>query len=623
MNVDAWSPRQRFIAKFALDWFVGMMSLTLAAELQYSGSLTSTLRHFLFVGAPVVALYKVLIVYLARGHRRIWKYTSLQEILSVAIWSSIAQMGLVIAIRLSSVHVPVSLFLIDLALYMLGLAALRIARRLQVQPWGVRQSNGGIPTLVVGAGDTANSILADLERRPDVGLRVVGLIDDDPSKLGLQLRGHAILGTTAQMEGVIRREQVRHVLIAIPSADRIVLRGLVARARALGLRVQVVQTVDSLVGAGRGTSGQASPTLDDLRDSVEVKQTLLPGLGRGAKPEVVLVTGGAGYIGCHLVRKLLERGHRVRVLDNLTYGKRGLESLLRHDNLEFVDGDISSIRSVVSAVKDASTVIALAAIVGDPACGLDAEETLNLNYESTKILLEACNFYGVRRLVFASSCSVYGASDNQVLTESSPLNPVSLYARTRIMSEEVLMDRAGDVDPVILRLATVFGLSPRMRFDLAVNAFTARATVDRRIQVFGGDQWRPFVHCQDVAEAFLLAATAPSDRVRRETFNVGSTSVNHTISEVATLTAKVVGERIGAPVEITSVNTPDDLRNYRVSFDKIRSRLGFEPGMTLSAGIMEMADAILQWPHLRDYAEPEYSNVKFLKERLGSVETGV
>jgi len=326
----------------------------------------------------------------------------------------------------------------------------------------------------------------------------------------------------------------------------------------------------------------------------------------------VLVTGGAGYIGVHLVRKLLNRGLRVRVLDNFTYGDEGIAMLRSHPRFEMRVGDISSVRDVVSAVKDVDTVIALAAIVGDPACGLNAEETLNLNYESTKLLAEACNFYGVERLVFASSCSVYGAAQDDLLTETSRLNPVSLYARTRILSEEVLTERCGDTMPVILRLATVFGLSPRMRFDLVVNTLTVRAFVDRKIQIFGGDQWRPFVHCQDVAEAFAAAAVAPKDLVGGEVFNVGSTRMNYTLEDVGSIVARVVGP----DVEVDTGEFNEDRRNYRVSFDKIESALGFRTEYSLESGIEEMVQAIEASSTLRDYHQARYSNLKHLKEKF-------
>ena len=261
------------------------------------------------------------------------------------------------------------------------------------------------------------------------------------------------------------------------------------------------------------------------------------------------------------------------------------------------------------ALRDVHGVLALAAIVGDPACNLDPEETINLNYTATKVLAEACNFYRVRRLVFASSCSVYGASSHGVLTEQSSLKPVSLYARTRVLSENILFDRAGEVQPVVLRLATVFGLSPRMRFDLVVNTLTVRAVVDRKIAIFGGNQWRPNVHCRDAARAFIAALEAPAERVAGEIFNVGGDALNHRIAALGDMVADIVR---GA--EVVHQKDAPDPRDYRVSFEKIRRVLGFEPEFTVAAGIREVAAAVRSQPALRDYQNPVYHNVEALKQ---------
>jgi nucleoside-diphosphate-sugar epimerase len=259
-------------------------------------------------------------------------------------------------------------------------------------------------------------------------------------------------------------------------------------------------------------------------------------------------------------------------------------------------------------------VIALAAIVGDPACNLDPEETINRNYMATKLLVEACNLYGVRRLVFASSCSVYGASDTGMLTERSRLNPVSLYARTRVLSENCIFDRPGNVEPVVLRLSTVFGLSPRMRFDLVVNTLTVRAVVDKQISVFGGDSWRPNVHCRDAARAFLMAFEAPASAVAGEIFNVGGDTLNHRIKDIASMVLSVVD---GAQAVIQDEVV--DPRNYRVSFEKIRTRIGFEPEFQVLDGIKEVAAAVQNSPELQRHQEVIFSNVQSLKASFAEI----
>jgi nucleoside-diphosphate-sugar epimerase len=177
--------------------------------------------------------------------------------------------------------------------------------------------------------------------------------------------------------------------------------------------------------------------------------------------DVILVTGGAGYVGSHLARKLLDSGHHVRILDGFWYGHHGLEEILDHPHLELIDGDIRDQVTLAAAAKGAKGVVALAAIVGDAACDLNPRETMEINFEATRHTLRACQSAGVQRLVFASSCSVYGANGRELLREDSHLNPVSLYARTRIMSEELLLREGGNLEIVILRLATVCGVSAR------------------------------------------------------------------------------------------------------------------------------------------------------------------
>jgi nucleoside-diphosphate-sugar epimerase len=243
---------------------------------------------------------------------------------------------------------------------------------------------------------------------------------------------------------------------------------------------------------------------------------------------------------------------------------------------------------------------------------------LAINFESTGIMLNACKAEGIKRLVFASSCSVYGANGNALLVEGSALNPVSLYARTRIMSEEVLLGQAGDVEVIILRLSTVCGLSPRMRFDLLVNTMTARALDGGKVTVMGAEQWRPHIHVQDVAEAFALSATAdlPPEAVGC-VFNVGGADMNFTIGDVA--------EKVAVHVPGTAVEYRDgggDLRSYRVGFDRIRSVLGFTPTLTVDDAIVEIRDALRGGAISGSYSDPIYSNLQYLQRRLDARNAG-
>ena len=322
----------------------------------------------------------------------------------------------------------------------------------------------------------------------------------------------------------------------------------------------------------------------------------------------ILVTGGAGYIGVHLIKLLLNDNYNVTILDNFTFGEEPISDIKNHPNLTVINGDITNIKDLVRAVKNNRFVIALAAIVGDPASSIDAEETLNLNYESTKILTQICNFYEVEKLIFASSCSVYGSSDSTFLTESSPLNPISLYARTRIYSENYILDNCKNVSPTILRLSTVFGYSPRMRYDLVVNTLLIRALRDKQFSVFGGDQWRPFVHCYDVARAFKLALEADKVVTHNQIFNVGSDDMNFTIDNI--------GEKVIYKLPKSKMNTVQedvDKRNYKVSFSKISKLLKFEKKYTIEMGLDEMISEAKKNNQLLKYEDKIYSNFNHLK----------
>ena len=596
------------VARAAIDAGVAALCLPAAMMLHYDGVVPYSWQGQLLRVMVIVVATKVAAGAVIGGPNRIWQYTSLREGMVLAATAGVSLAWLLVMRWMNYLPLTVGVLITDAVLFLLGTSGIRVLRRAQVTYMIRRRAgfNGPLPrALLIGAGETAYAILADLENgRKDWD--VVGLLDDSRSKQGMLLLGRRVLGRTTELERVIRRESIKHVVIAMPSAPGAVVRDLIFRAQSQGATVQAVPALEERLKA---RPRQMSVTLNDLVDSAEVKRTLLSKVRRPHDQPLVLVTGGAGYIGNHVVEKLLDRGCSVRVLDNFTYGAHGLARLKGREGLEVVAGDISSISEVVSAIKDVDCVVALAALVGDPACGLDAETTLNLNYEATKVLVEAANFYGIRRLVFASSCSVYGAADNELLHEQSSLNPVSLYARTRIMSEDVLFARCGDVEPVVLRLSTVFGLSPRMRFDLVVNTLTIRALVNRRIQVFGGDQWRPFVHCRDAAEAFTMAALAPSEAVRGQIFNVGGSDMNYTIAQVGDIVAQEVGG-----VEVVKVDDVEDRRNYRVDFSKIEGVLGFERSYDLRSGIREIVEGVRADPRLRDFENPAYSNVRWLKD---------
>lgn len=305
----------------------------------------------------------------------------------------------------------------------------------------------------------------------------------------------------------------------------------------------------------------------------------------------VLVTGGAGYIGSHVVSELLAHGFSVRVLDNLSFGGQSLLSVWSHPEFEFMRADLRNDADLKIAVADAEAVVHLAAIVGDPACKRDPELATAVNLDGSLRLIEHCQRAGVRRFLFASTCSNYGrmADGSGFVDESTELVPQSHYARTKVAVERVVLDptRIGDVCATCLRFATIFGVSPRMRFDLTVNEFTASLLVNKRLMVYGEHFWRPYVHVRDAARAVRTVLQAEAGTVRANVFNIGSTSQNFTKRDLVGMIAPLAGD-----AQIEYVGQPDEPRDYRVSFKKANAVLGFETTKTVRDGILEVAGAL-------------------------------
>jgi nucleoside-diphosphate-sugar epimerase len=305
----------------------------------------------------------------------------------------------------------------------------------------------------------------------------------------------------------------------------------------------------------------------------------------------ILVTGGAGYLGSVVVAQLIARGSKVRVLDALLFGDKSLDAVKSNPNCELVRSDVRDAAAVAAAMKSCDAVVHLAAIVGDAACNENQQLAAEVNRAATRTLIEMAPGCGVRRFIFASSCSVYGASDS-FLDETAALNPLSIYARTKIDSEKLLLAAgshasAKDFSATVLRFGTLFGLSPRMRFDLVVNLFAARAASGGRITVFNAEQWRPFVHVQDAARAVLACLDAPSGAVSGQIFNAGSPALNLQIRDVGEAIQRMI-----PGTAIDRIENNSDQRNYRVSFEKIQRALGFQCHRTLESGIAEICDTI-------------------------------
>ena len=302
--------------------------------------------------------------------------------------------------------------------------------------------------------------------------------------------------------------------------------------------------------------------------------------------ETVLITGGAGYIGGHASRELSASGRQVRVLDRLLHGQRDVAAALERDGIEVVEGDVRDGAVRATALAGVDAVVHLAAIVGDPACARDPELSNDVNVCASTALVADAESAGITRFVFASTCSNYGRMLDPTIPirEDGELRPVSLYASQKVSVERLLLALESDaLHPTCLRLATVYGAAPRMRFDLTVNEFTRDLWAGRDLEVFGEQFWRPYVHARDVATAIRIVLDAPLDRVDREVFNVGRSTENfRKLDLVDKIREHVSGGRV------RYVTRSDDPRDYKVSFEKIRNDLGFETSMTVSDGIAEL-----------------------------------
>jgi len=315
-------------------------------------------------------------------------------------------------------------------------------------------------------------------------------------------------------------------------------------------------------------------SVEDLRSLSAASLLLEPTNGRLRR---ILIVGGAGYLGSVLTAKLLDRGYTVRILDNFLYGKHSLAQIPRTSALEILEGDLRNIHTCVSALDGVHAVVLLAAIVGDPASRIRPRETIETNVIAAQALAAACKLQCINRFLYASTCSVYGLGD--ILDEMSELRPVSLYARSKIASEQTILSMGdGYFAPTILRMGTLYGYSPRMRFDLVVNTMTMHAFSEKKIRVFGGKQWRPLLSVQDAAEAFVSCIEADLANVGNQVFNIGSDEQNYQIENIAQIIAGTIGS-----IAVSHDNKSLDVRDYRVSFKKVIDAIGFRPTDTVQA----------------------------------------
>tara|TARA_A100001011_G_scaffold395108_1_gene489162 strand:+ start:1887 stop:2861 length:975 start_codon:yes stop_codon:yes gene_type:complete len=321
----------------------------------------------------------------------------------------------------------------------------------------------------------------------------------------------------------------------------------------------------------------------------------------------VLVTGGAGYIGSVLVRILLRKGYYVRVLDNLSFGGESLVELLNDKNFDFIKGDIRDNDILNTAMDGIDYVAHLASIVGDPACALDPNLTKDINLNGAYNTYNAANAAGVKKFVFASTCSNYGKmkDSNEYVNEESEINPISLYAETKVEFENFLLsqDKSNIAKPTCLRFSTVYGLSPRIRFDLTVNEFTKELALDRELVIFGEQFWRPYCHVYDLSLSVVKVFETDSDIADFNVYNVGNTSENY---QKKMIVEEIIKQLPNSKIKYVEKN--EDPRDYRVSFKKINDELGFFTTFTVPDGIKQTIKAIKD-RFILDPDNPKYKNI--------------
>ncbi len=301
----------------------------------------------------------------------------------------------------------------------------------------------------------------------------------------------------------------------------------------------------------------------------------------------ILITGGAGYVGSTLIPMLLDKGYLVRVADFLMFGGEGLIGNVGHPNFELMKGDLRDKRFLDQVIKDTDSVIHLAALVGEEACQYNPVVTEQINYGITNALAHAALKNGLEKFIFASTCSNYGAVENNIeVDEEAPLDLTTLYTITKKKAEDLLLsDKFTPIHPCILRFAMVFGLSPKFRFNLIINDLAREAVLDKKITIYSPSSWRAFTHIRDAAHIYLSCLEAPKELIGGQIYNASSENMQK--QQLMELVKKHMPE-----VEIEVIETKKDPRSYRVSTKKIRRDLGFKPHKSVEEGFVEVKEAI-------------------------------
>lgn len=326
----------------------------------------------------------------------------------------------------------------------------------------------------------------------------------------------------------------------------------------------------------------------------------------------ILVVGGAGYVGSVLVHELLERGYAVKVFDRLYYGDRGLKEVM--DRVELEVGDMRTMEPAV--LEDVDAVINLGGLSNDPTAEYNPKANYEMNTVATGSLAQLCKEMGVKRYIFASSCSIYDVGEGDdtrdvLLDETCEVNPKAAYSRSKHDAEKILLSMTGeDFCPVILRKGTIYGFSARMRYDLVVNTFVKSALDKGYMTIFfGGEMWRPLIEVRDAAKAYIRCLQADEEVVKGQVFNISYR--NFRISELALHVREALKES-GMDADIRVDYRYRGVRSYRVSTEKAEKALGFKPTISVQESVQEMVEKIKEYGYT-DFDNPIYYNIRWMK----------
>ncbi len=320
------------------------------------------------------------------------------------------------------------------------------------------------------------------------------------------------------------------------------------------------------------------------------------------RQNTVLLIGGAGYIGSILAKYLLKNKFKVTIFDKFIYqSQKELKAKIKSKNLKLIKGDSRDISQIFGVIKKNNIIIHLAELVGDPLCEVRPSKTYEINFLASIAISNICKNLPVSKFIYISSCSIYGSND-KILTERSRIKPLSVYAKLKALCEKTIIRNSGEFcKPCILRLGTVYGNSLRPRFDLVINLFASKVANNQPIQVTGGEQWRPFIHVAEVADAIIKIIKLEDHKVNGQIFNL--TSFNSKIIDIAKSFKKIFPN-----TKLIIKKSSKDKRNYKVSSDKAKKLLNFKPNIKFKNGIINMVSFIKK-NKIKNINKKKYLNI--------------